>query len=95
MLLTNIKSLSSVIDKLSIHSFEQSIYLVEIVTEGYVGLIRGKDGNAQRFKSVQDVKNQFEDIDVKQAELIHESSYDEMIGGPPKGTNKMVLPIQF
>lgn len=95
MQLTELIEQKVVVEKLSILSFEMNIYLVSITSNRYEGLVRKEDGLPQRFKSVEEVKNAFIDCDVKFAELVHESPYDEMIGNPPKSTDKMVLPIKI
>ncbi|XOV80496.1 MAG: DUF6482 family protein [Aestuariibacter sp.] len=83
------------IEKLSILSFEMNIYLVTVLTKDFQGLIKNPDGNPQRFRSVQQVKEEFAECNVKFAELIHESPYDEMIGNPAKANDQMVLPINM
>ena len=83
------------IERLKILSFEMNIYLVDVELEDFRGLVRDDKNNPQRFKSVTEIKDIFFGCKVLQAELVHESPYDEMIGNPPRGNNKMVLPIQF
>lgn len=81
--------------RLRILSFEMNIYLVELQTEETRDLVRDELGKPQRFQSVSQIKEVFSECDVQNAELVHESPYDEMIGNPPKAASQMVLPIQF
>ena len=83
------------IHKLRVLSFEMNIYLVDVELDDYRGLIRDEKGNPMRFHSVTQIKELFSGIEVKEAELVHESPYDEMIGNPPRANNAMVLPIQI
>ncbi|WP_338294787.1 DUF6482 family protein [Planctobacterium marinum] len=83
------------IERLRILSFEMNIYLVEIHQGEFSGLLRAQDGRPQRFNSVAQIKELFSESDVRSAELVHESPYDEMIGNPPRAANQMVLPLQF
>lgn len=85
----------TLIEKLSILSFEMNIYLVEVKSKDYNGLVRNEQGLPRRFRSVHEVKEEFELCNVKFAELIHDSPYDEMIGNPAKAENQMVLPINM
>ena len=84
-----------VINRLRILSFEMNIYLVEIETDDGRDLVRDTSGVPERFKSVSQIKELFAECQVLQAELVHESPYDEMIGNPPRANNALVLPIQF
>jgi len=83
----------NVIPKLRILSFEMNIYLVEVELADFCGLVRDAKDNPMRFSSVTEVKNAFAECRVSEAELVHESPYDEMIGNPPRAKNQMVLPI--
>ncbi len=95
MLVSDLEQTNTKIKQLKILSFDMNIYLVEVDTGLYQGLIRAPDGNPQRFHSVQQVKDELQNCQVVKAELVHESPYDEMVGNPPSADNKMVLPVTF
>lgn len=84
-----------VIARLRILSFEMNLYLVDLETDDGRDLVREPSGGPKHFHSVSQIKEIFSECQVQQAELVHESPYDEMIGNPPKAANPMVLPIQF
>ena len=83
------------IEKLQIMSFDMNIYLVNITTAKCDGLIKDASGRPQRFKSVTQVKDELQQCQVMQAELIHESPYDEMVGNPERVDNKLVIPVNM
>ncbi|MEP1383952.1 MAG: DUF6482 family protein [Paraglaciecola sp.] len=89
-----IESDQTVVDKLTVHSYEMSIYLVELEVNGVSGLVY-KGDKPMRFFSSQDVRNAFANCKVLKAQMSHESPYDEMIGNPQSAQKASVLPFSM
>ena len=82
------------IDELELQSFEMSIYLLKLRIGSEQGMLY--NGNElMRFNSTQQVREAFADIDVLQAVMVHDSSYDEMIGNPAKTGASLKLPFSL
>ncbi|MEP0355577.1 MAG: DUF6482 family protein [Paraglaciecola sp.] len=92
--LKTIESDHTVVDKLTVHSYEMSIYLVELEVNGITGLVYDGD-KPMRFLSSQDVRNAFSNCRVLTAQMSHESPYDEMIGNPQSAQKASVLPFSM
>ena len=88
------KTKSFCIDLLRLRSFECSLYLVELVIEDEVYLVKDEQGNALSFRSVLDAKKPFKALAIARAELVQESAYDEMIG-QPVGDEKNTLRVSI
>lgn len=82
-----------VIDKLTIHSFEMGLYLAEVEFDGRNGYIIGENNKPRPFYSVHQVKQHLAEAKIKDAFLVHDSAYDEMIGQGDKGNNRLVVRI--
>ncbi len=70
------------------------VYLVHIQVGEEVGMLYEK-GRLMRFNNIQQIRDAFENIQVTNAVMKHDSPYDEMIGNPPKAENSMVLPFSM
>ena len=81
------------IDRLELHSFEMNVYLVKLTIGGQQAFVYEED-SPKRFHSTQHVRDSFEDFDVTEAVMLHDSPYDEMIGNPPK-TGTTALPFSM
>jgi hypothetical protein len=82
-----------VIDKLTVHSFEMGVYLAEVDFDGRNGYIIGENNKPRPFYSVSQVKQHLSAATIKEAFLVHESAYDEMIGQGDKVDNRLIVPI--
>ena len=82
-----------VIDRLEVHSFEMSVYLVKLTIAGDVGYVYQHPERILRFPSSQHIREAFAPYIVKEAVLVHDSPYDEMIGNPPKTSRPVDLPF--
>lgn len=83
-----------VIAKLSVLSFEMSIYLVQIRCEQGQGLVF-ESQRPKRFNSCQQIRDTFAEFKVLAAEMIHQSPYDEMIGNPASAQHLGHLPFSL
>lgn len=70
------------IDLLQVKSFDLTVYLVELQIGENRGLLY-LNGELMRFHNTQSIRDAFAEFNVEQAELVHQSSFDEMIGNPP------------
>lgn len=77
---------------LEVQSFEMGVYLVQLTIGVEAGMVYENE-QLKRFKSAQQIREAFENMDIKKAVMKHDSPYDEMIGNPPKADNPMVLPF--
>lgn len=83
-----------VIDCLEVQSFEMNVYLVKLTIDAQQGIVF-ENNNLKRFQSSQQVRDAFETFTVKQAIMVHDSPYDEMIGNPQKASQTMSLPFSM
>ncbi|MFT4655123.1 MAG: hypothetical protein ACJA0G_001950 [Kangiellaceae bacterium] len=83
------------IDKLEVQSFEMNVYLVKLHVDGDTGFVFDKNDRPMRFNNSQQIRDAFEPFDVKQAVMVHDSPYDEMIGNPNKPEKSMEMPFSM
>lgn len=95
--LVSLNVAGTVIDELTIHSFEMGLYLAKVQCQGQTGFILQSDllqkgqRRPQRFKSVTEVLQLLDKAQVKNAVLLHQSAYDEMVGQGGKVDNSLRL----
>ncbi|MFT2092729.1 DUF6482 family protein [Paraglaciecola sp. 2405UD69-4] len=92
--LNTIELNKTVIDRLTVHSYEMSIYLVELEIGSDIGFVYDDD-KPKRFVSSQEVRQAFENCKVLTAQMLHESPYDEMIGNPESAQKACFLPFHM
>ena len=68
--LNTIELNKTVIDKLTVHSYEMSIYLVELEIGSDIGFVYDYD-KPKRFLSSQEVRQAFENCKVLTAQMLH------------------------
>lgn len=68
---------------LEIHAFEGIIYLVKIITDGGETMLKKEDGNNQVFKSSTQAGFALAEVGGKEAVIVHQCAYDEVIGHDP------------
>ena len=83
------------IDELFIHSLENCLYVVRArVGQSHYQVCRTMGRNYSR-RSLEEIKEDFQSIDVKAMWLVQQSAYDEMVGQPGKtASNRMMVPLQ-
>ena len=84
-----------VIDELFIHSLENCLYVVRArVGECHYKVCRSM-GRSYSHRSLEAIKEDFQNADVKAMWLVQQSAYDEMVGQPGKSaSNQMMVPLQ-
>ena len=88
-------SIQQPIDLLEVHSFEMNVYLVQVNIGAQTGMVYDENDKPKRFFSTQQIRELFEDFTVEKAIMVHDTPYDEMIGNPPKASEKMALPFSM
>lgn len=83
------------IDLLEVHSFEMNVYLVQLNIGNNQGMVYDNNDKPMRFHSSQQIRELFAEFDVEQAVMVHDTPYDEMIGNPPKASERMALPFSM
>jgi len=83
------------IDKLEVQSFEMNVYLVKLHTLNSAGFVYDKNDRPMRFHNSQQVRDAFEQCDVKEAVMVHDSPYDEMVGNPNKAEQSTEMPFSM
>ncbi|MFC3094140.1 NADH-quinone reductase [Alteromonas sediminis] len=83
------------IDLLEVHSFEMNVYLVNIAVGQHAGMVYDDSDKPKRFHSSGHIREAFAAFSVKKAVMVHDTPYDEMIGNPPKASEKMALPFSM
>ncbi|WP_100642379.1 DUF6482 family protein [Alteromonas facilis] len=83
------------IDLLEVHSFEMNVYLVQLTIGSHTGMVYDDNDRPQRFHSAQQIREIFAEFEVLKAVMVHDTPYDEMIGNPPKASERMALPFSM
>lgn len=79
------------IDKLTIHAVDMCVYLAEIECGQSKFYLKNDAGKIIRFNSRSEIMEVLSDFKVIEAWLLHRSAYDEMIGGPEKVSNELLI----
>jgi hypothetical protein len=93
--LENLRKRKVVLDKVTIHSFDMSLYLVELNVGQHSGMLVGSNDRPLHFRSVEQVKNEMADFHIRNAQLKHESPFDEMIGNPESAKQPLIVPLSW
>ncbi len=81
MTIKQIKALS-IIDRVVIHSLDQSLYQVSIEVDGEQHYLVDEKNKPVKSSNKLDLQAIFERLNVREMILRHESAYDEMVGQP-------------
>ncbi len=81
------------IQSLEILSFEPDIYLANIIIEAIPHRIFRSEGELLKESSQLALKKHFKGMNIKQTFLLHQSVYDEMIGGPVPSVTELRVKI--
>ena len=84
---------SAVIQKLEVLSFEPDIYLAQVVIEWQSYRVYRQPGELLKEHSQLGLKKHFKGLNIKTTELIHQSTYDEMIGNAAPANNTLRVKI--
>ncbi len=82
------------IDLLRVRSCDPELYLVEVEIQQTCFLVTDNHGEMCRFRGLNAAKKPFAGLTIKNAVLVHESAYDEMIG-QPASHNRMEVRISL
>lgn len=83
------------IDYLEVQSFEMNVYLVQLKVGERTGLVYDDKDRPMRFFSAGHIREAFAHCQVTRSVMVHDSPYEEMIGGPPKASQQMALPFSM
>lgn len=78
------------VDKLIYHSVDLSLYMVSAIVEGNEYYIADNQGNFLKSHNLVELQKLLKEVPAKLAVLRHTSPYDEMIGGPEKGSSNVL-----
>ena len=83
-----------VIDKLVYHSVDLSLYMASAVIDGEEHYITDNKGQFLKSRNLVELQKLLQTVKADETVLRHTSPYDEMIGGPEKGTtNALEVPL--
>ncbi len=82
------------IDLLRIRSCDPELYLAEVEFEENCFVVTDANGEVCRFRGLPAAKKPFAPLNIREAVLVHESAYDEMIG-QPASNNRMEVRISL
>jgi hypothetical protein len=91
----SIRKRNAALDKVTVHSFDMSLYLVELDVGENKGMLVGDDKRPLHFRSVEEVRDKMSEFHVLRAELRHDSPFDEMIGNPDSASQPLVIPLSW
>lgn len=77
------------IEQVIVHSLEHMIYQVTVTLDDQERLLYTDQGKPYKGQSLEEVRELFEDVQVNNAYLRHDSAYDEMIGQPQRENNRL------
>jgi hypothetical protein len=83
----------TLIEMLTVHSYEMNIYLVSVSIGGNKGLVCESGGRPKRFNSSQHIRDAFAVCKVVQAHMQHDTPYEEMIGAAAKSALPGLIPF--
>ena len=81
------------IELFRVRSFDPEIYLVEVEFNQQRYAVIDKLGEQLRFRGLTAAKRAFAGLRIQEAELVHESAHDEMIGQSQSDGNLMRVRI--
>ena len=96
MITLNKIQIISAFEKVIVHSFEGSLYLVSMVIDGEEHYLTNKQGEPLKFRNQLEILRLFDPNKVKKAVLRQQSAYDEMVGsGARKTDNTLEVLLNF
>lgn len=85
---------SKTIEKLIINSLEQALYQALVVIDGVEHVVWQSEQKTLTTRNLTKMREYFQQFDIKDIVLRHESAYDEMVGQQPKsGSNRLEVPL--
>jgi hypothetical protein len=93
--LDNLRKHKVALDEVTIHSFDMSLYLVELKVGQHQGMLVGENDRPLHFRSVEQVKGDMSDFSVLRVQLRHDSPFDEMIGNPDSAMQPLIIPLSW
>jgi hypothetical protein len=92
----SVEELSDItIPRLSLRSVSMSLCTVEVHLDEGMHVLCDRNGKVARFNGVEHARNSLSHLQVQQAELVHDSPYDEMVGLPEGGSEPIRVPLQW
>lgn len=83
------------LDKLTIHSLDLALYQASVEVDGERYSVMDNSGKRLVTHSLVEMQKRCRKLNATQQVLRHESAYDEMVGGPEKGsTNALEVPLK-
>ena len=83
------------IDVLRIRSIDPELYIVEVEFDGQCLRVTDEDGEPLSFRGVPAAKQPFSSLTIREAFLVHESAYDEMVGQPTGGDGGNLMQVRI
>lgn len=90
---SDIRKNKPLIELLCVHAYQMNNYLISLTIEGRQGMLCDKGGRPQKFSSASQIRDFFAKCEVKQTQIILDSSFDEMIGNPTKPAPSGITPF--
>ncbi|WP_125721616.1 DUF6482 family protein [Pseudoalteromonas rubra] len=82
------------IDKLIINSLDQALYQAIVLINGAEHTVWKGEKTTLLTRNLTEMRELFEQFDINEIVLRHESAYDEMIGSAPKkNSNRLEVPL--
>ncbi|QPB84287.1 hypothetical protein CWC22_015370 [Pseudoalteromonas rubra] len=82
------------IDKLVINSLDQALYQAIVIINGEEHIVWQNEKTTLLTRNLTEMREYFEQFDIHEIALRHESAYDEMIGSEPKkNSNRLEVPL--
>lgn len=81
------------VEKLVFNSLDLALYNVSAVVEGQEYMITDERGERIKPHNLLALQQRFQNVKAKKQVVRQSSAYDEMIGGPVKGSNEMEVSL--
>ena len=84
-----------IIEELEVLSVEISLYIVRLLVNGQIYRVTEEDGSPYRKFSIDSIKSDFKSLNIKNAFIVHQSPYDEMVSHPESNDNSFRIPLSW
>ncbi len=81
--------------QLVLESFEGCIYQAYLKRDIGEQLIWADPHTPLKARSLTDLRERLQGLDIASLQLRQRSAYDEMVGQPPKGDNTLLIPLSL
>lgn len=83
------------IEVMRVHAYEMNTYLVSLTIGEQQGMLCENGGRPKTFSSAAQIRMFFANCEVREAYMLHDSPYEEMIGAANKSALPGLIPFSL